>query len=178
MPVIYSDQMIIHSERPAAQMKRFQIKDQINEIICCYPAIFWRGYVYIYSGRLDTYSTDLAYLKEDLDKKLHPMVFDAMGIHGPLVRYVKLRLAHAPGMSGTFPRHRLQTKPLLRDPGMHHDTCVTHVPWCMSGSLTRGGEENVPSVPGACATRIFTYLGKRPIPVASFAKPPPCLGHG
>ena len=34
-----------------------------------------------------------------------------------------------------FPRHRLQRKPLLSDPGMHHGTCVTHVPWYMSVSL-------------------------------------------
>ena len=44
------------------------------------------------------------------------------------------------------------------DSGMHHGTCVTHVPWCMSWSLTRGGKENVPGIPGACATRSFTYL--------------------
>ena len=37
-----------------------------------------------------------------------------------------------------FPRHRIQRKPLVSDPGMHHGACVTHVPWCMSGSLTRG----------------------------------------
>ena len=53
--------------------------------------------------------------------------------HGSLTRYVKLWVAHAPGMSGTF-------SPPLRvsDPDMHHGTCVTHVPWCMSGSLTNG----------------------------------------
>ena len=53
--------------------------------------------------------------------------------HGPLARYVKLRVAHAPGIPGTF-------SPLLggSDPDMHHGTCVTHVPWCMSGSLTSG----------------------------------------
>ena len=28
--------------------------------------------------------------------------------------------------------------PLVSDPDMHHGTCVTHVPWCMRGSLTRG----------------------------------------
>ena len=28
-------------------------------------------------------------------------------------------------------RHRLQRKPLVSDSGMHHATCVTHVPWCM-----------------------------------------------
>ena len=45
---------------------------------------------------------------------------------------------------------------------MHHGTCVAHVPWCMSGSLTRGGGENVPGIPGACATRTFTYLARGP----------------
>ena len=29
-------------------------------------------------------------------------------------------------------------KLLVSDPGKHHGTCVTHVPWCMSGSLTQG----------------------------------------
>ena len=33
----------------------------------------------------------------------------------------------------------------------HHGTCVTHVPWCMLGSLTCGDGENVPGIPGACA---------------------------
>ena len=60
-----------------------------------------------------------------------------------------------------FPRHRLQRKP-LSDPGMHHGTCVTYVPWWMSGSLTRGGGENVHGIPGACATRNFTYLVRGP----------------
>ena len=60
-----------------------------------------------------------------------------------------------------FPCHRLQWKPLVNDPGMHHGTCITHVPWCMSGSLTRGGGENVPGIPGACATN--SVSGKRPI---------------
>ena len=58
----------------------------------------------------------------------------------------------------SFPRQQLQRKPPVNDPGMHHRTCVTHVPWCMSGSLTRGGGENVPGIPGTCATLNFTYL--------------------
>ena len=49
----------------------------------------------------------------------------------------------------------LQRKSLVSDPGMHHGTCVTHVPWCMSGSLTRCGRENVPGIPGACAPAIL-----------------------
>ena len=46
-----------------------------------------------------------------------------------------------------FPRHRRQRKPLVNDPGMHRNTCVTHVPWCMSGSLTRGGGKTFPAFP-------------------------------
>ena len=53
--------------------------------------------------------------------------------NGPLTRYVKLRVAHAPGMSGTF-----SPPPQVSDPDMRHGTCVTHVPWCMPGSLTSG----------------------------------------
>ena len=50
---------------------------------------------------------------------------------GPLTRYVKLRVVHAPGMPGTI------SLPLrVSNPDMHHDTCVTHVPWCMPESLT------------------------------------------
>ena len=59
---------------------------------------------------------------------------------------------------------RLQRKPLVSDPGLHH---VTHVPWCMPGSLTLGAGENVPGIPATCATRNLTYLHsvKRPITV-------------
>ena len=57
-----------------------------------------------------------------------------------------------------FPRNWLQRKPLVSDPGMHHGTCVKHVPWSMSGSLTGRGGENVPGIPGACTTRNFMYL--------------------
>ena len=61
-----------------------------------------------------------------------------------------------------FPCYRLQRKQLVSDPDMHHGTCVTHVPWCMSESLTRGGGETVPVIPGACATCNFTYLVRGP----------------
>ena len=75
----------------------------------------------------------------------------------------KIAGAHAPGMPGTF-------SPSLQacDPDMHHGTCVTHVPWCMPGSLTsgflwnrrRGGD--VPGIPGACAICIIRYLVRSP----------------
>ena len=45
----------------------------------------------------------------------------------------KIAGAHAPGMPGTF-----SPSPQVSDPDMHHDTCVTHVPWCMPGLLISG----------------------------------------
>ena len=63
--------------------------------------------------------------------------------------------ACAGNAGNVFPRRRFQMKPLVSDPGMHHGTCVTHVPWCMSGSLTCGDGENVPGIPGACAPAIL-----------------------
>ena len=61
-----------------------------------------------------------------------------------------------------FPRHRLQMKQLVSDPGMHRGACMAHVPWCMPGSLTHGGGEKVPDIPGACTTRNSTYLARGP----------------
>ena len=61
-----------------------------------------------------------------------------------------------------FPRDRLQRKPLVSDPNMHHGTCITHLPWCMSGSLTRGRGKTFPAFP-AHAHPQFYVSGKRPI---------------
>ena len=58
--------------------------------------------------------------------------------------------------------HRLRRKPLVSNPGMHHRTCVTHVPWCLSGLPTGGGGENFQGMPDACATHNFTYLVRSP----------------
>ena len=63
----------------------------------------------------------------------HGAVYRTKQYHGPLTRYPKLRIAHAPRMPGTFsPPSRVS------NPDMHHGKCVTHVPWCMSGSLISG----------------------------------------
>ena len=70
--------------------------------------------------------------------------------------------ACAGNAGNVFPVAELYRKPLFSNPGMHRGTCGTHVPWCMPGSLTRGGGENVPGIPGACATRNFTYLVRGP----------------
>ena len=53
--------------------------------------------------------------------------------YGSLIRYVKLWVAHTPGITGTFSQ-----PPRISDPDMHHDPCVTLVSWCMPGSLARG----------------------------------------
>ena len=59
------------------------------------------------------------------------MLHTWLTVHGPLSRYAKLRVAHSLGMLGAF------SSPLrVTNPDMHHGTCVTHVLWCMPGSLT------------------------------------------
>ena len=68
--------------------------------------------------------------------------------NGPLARYVKLRVAHAPGMPWMF-----SLQPRVSDPDMYHGMCV---------SFEVGGGDKVPSIPGACATRKFTYLSRGP----------------
>ena len=73
--------------------------------------------------------------------------------------------ACAGNAGNVFPATDFKRKTLVSDTGMHHVTCVTHVPWCMSGSLTHGDEENDPGIPGACATRNFTYLVRGPLPL-------------
>ena len=75
--------------------------------------------------------------------------------HGPLTRYVKLRVAHAPEMPGRF-----FPPPLVSDSDMHHGTCVTDVPWCMPGSLTGGflwsqWRGNIPGIPGHAQPEIL-----------------------
>ena len=84
------------------------------------------------------------------------------------------------GCRERFPRHRHQRKTLVTcsDPGMHHGMCVTTVSWCMSGSLIRGGGENVPGIPGACATRNFAYLVKGQCGNVNYEEPEYLVGYG
>ena len=78
--------------------------------------------------------------------------------------------ACAGNAGNVFSCRRFLRKPLVSDPGMHHGTCVTHVPWCMSGSLTCGDRENVPGIPGACAPAIYVS-GKRPMECRNISTP-------
>ena len=61
--------------------------------------------------------------------------------NGSLTRYAQVRVAHAPGMPGTF-----SSSPRVNDPDIHHGTCVIHMPWCMS----------------RCTIRNFAYLVRGP----------------
>ena len=82
---------------------------------------------------------------------------------GSLTRYVKLGVAHAPGMPRTF------SLPLrVSDPDMHHGTCVTRVLWCMPGSSTSGVIWSRWRVKRARHSRHMRYphfyvFGKRPM---------------
>ena len=62
-----------------------------------------------------------------------------------------------------FPHHRLQRKPLVSDPDMHHGTCVTHVPWCMSVSLNRGSGGKRSRHSRRMRNQQFYVFGKRPM---------------
>ena len=85
--------------------------------------------------------------------------------NGPLTRYVKLRVAHAPGMPERFPHNRLQTKPLVSDPGMHHGTCVTRAVMHV-GSANPRWRETRSRNSRRTRKRQFCVSGKRPIDVA------------
>ena len=61
-----------------------------------------------------------------------------------------------------FPRHR-QRKPVVSDPDMHHGTRVTHVQWCMSESLTRGGRKKRFRHSRRMRNPQFYVTGKRPM---------------
>ena len=98
--------------------------------------------------------------------------------HGPLTRYAELRVARAPGMPGTFIQ-----PPRVSDPDTHHGTCVTHVPWCMPGSLTSGfrwswwrGKRSRHS--RRMRNQQFCVSGKRPIAKTNSIDPCPWMSSG
>ena len=87
--------------------------------------------------------------------------------HGPLTRYVKLRVAHAPGMPGTFspPPTSKETASLRSRHASRHvrdARAMMHV-----GIANPRWGENDPGIPGACAARNFTFLVRGPWDVRS-----------
>ena len=120
-----------------------------NRICTIYPMKYTQPYKHIYRMKY-TQSYICTYIPWNIHNRMHsiwhihnrmytvyPMKYTQPHSisYGPLARYVKLlsRVAYAPGMPGTF-----SPPPRVSDPDIHHGTCVTHVPWCMSGSLTSG----------------------------------------
>ena len=112
----------------------------------------WRGFIWSCSGQnvhlltsvspLFYHTTSQVVIDEkDTNTTLtsHRLTPD-LPSHGPLARYVKLRVAHVPGMPGTFS------------------------PPAIAVSFEVGGRENVHGIPGTCATHNFTYLARDPPP--------------
>ena len=60
----------------------------------------------------------LSSLMEILRVPLEKVHLHSKALHGPLTRYVKLRVAHTSGIPGTFSRHRHQKKPLVGNHGI------------------------------------------------------------
>ena len=89
-----------------------------------------KTYCYILWALLNNITWSIKHLQQMIYSK---KVCFCVVCNGSLPRYAKLRVVHASGMPETF-------SPPLRvsDPDMHHGTCVTHVPWCMPGSLASG----------------------------------------
>ena len=75
-----------------------------------------------------------------------------------------------------FPHHQHQMNPSVSDTNMHHGTCVTHVPWCMSGSLTRGGGKTFPAFSAhaqPAILRIWYIMNVKYMPSSMCS---PCVG--
>ena len=73
-------------------------------------------------------------------------------LHGALTRYVKLQVAHAPGMPGTFSA-----------PPTSRKIACSSFPACSTARASRRGGENVSGIPSACVSRKFTYLVRGPL---------------
>ena len=88
-------------------------------------------------------------------------VYIAMSLPWASYQIHKIAGCACAGNAGNvFPRRRFQGKPLVSDPGMHHGTCGTHMPWCMSGSLTCGDREKGSRHSRRLRTRYFAYLAR------------------
>ena len=80
----------------------------------------------------------------------------------PWASYQKRKSAGCACAGNVSPRRRIQRKPRVSDPGMNRGTCVTHVPWCMSGLLTRGGGKKFPAFPAHAHPQFYVFV-KRPM---------------
>ena len=144
----------------------FRLKHaQFNRTFPCFIKLMitiWHGSIFSswpYVGRIHSQSVYLSY-KRSIIRILNYfyIVSFNMPLNRPWASYQIRKTAGcacAGNAGNVFPRRRFKRKPLVSDPGMHHGTRVTHVPWCMPGSLTCGHGENVPGIPDACAPAIL-----------------------
>ena len=116
--------------------RHYIITNHINSILICYSCVLcwyvrliqpddiFGRFVYAQAENInDSCDVITQCLKGNLIKRRH----------GLLAWYKNLRVTQAPGMPGT-----LSPPSRVNDPDMHYGTCVTHVTWCMPGSLTSG----------------------------------------
>ena len=97
----------------------------------------------------------------------------ALLCNGPLDRYVKFQVAHAPGMPGTFPRHRRLVIPtciMARASRTCRDACRDRL---LVVSFEVDGGESVPGIPGA--TGNLTCLVRGPCTTGSAAAAAKCI---
>ena len=84
--------------------------------------------------------------------------------HGPLTRYIKWWVAHAQVMSGTFPPLPTSKETAsYRSRHASRHVCHAHI-LIHVGIVNPRWRENIPGIPGACATCNFTYLAIGPLP--------------
>ena len=124
---------------PAEKKGKFTLNTVIAAISCKVSSIFSRRRYQFYLGDKCTFKG-----RNNL-KIIKPLgmwctcwwrnthMSQGISRYGSLTRSVKLQVAHAPGMPGTF-----SPPPRVSDPDMHHRTCVSHLPWCIPGSLISG----------------------------------------
>ena len=109
--------------------------------LCCHVAPLGQNElihpreIYVYDG------TWLEYIWVNQFREIAQFLFYFFKLHGPLTRYIKMRVADAPGMPGTF----------------------SPPPWVSDPNSDFSGGENVPGIPGAWADSNFTYLARGPL---------------
>ena len=98
----------------------------------------------------------------DIGKRKSIVAYSGIRAHGPLTRYVKLRVARAPGMPGTL-SPQLASKETASQRSRHASMHVRPARAVMHvGIANPRWRGNVHGIPGACATRNFTYLARGP----------------
>ena len=90
--------------------------------------------------------SNLCYWKDNLIIK-YRTILDWLGVPFVIFRFeiitwsflnFRFRIWTSENAHQPHPWASCQIRKIVSDPDMHHGTCVTHVPWCMPGSLTSG----------------------------------------